>query len=971
MELGVRGQLLQILAQFFSSGFMPHGFCYLWDPQIVWLHVISDSLIGLSYYCIPFGLIYFLRKRPDVNLHWILWLFAIFVLGCGTTHLMEVWTVWHGNYLLSGVIKALTAGASVITAVALVPLVPKAVALPSYSQLEQMNQELQEQIAERENAENRVRELNDRLEQRVAERTGELEEIRHALQESRARLAGIIASAMDAIITVDEEQRIVLFNTAAEEMFHCPAAEAIGQPVERFIPQRFREKHREHVRRFGESGVNARNACPLAERTGLRGDGQEFPIEASISQTAAGGRKLFTVIIRDVTEKQRAEASRLHLAAIVESTDSAVLSKDLNGIVTSWNKGAELLYGYTEAEIVGQHVNLIVPQELHREEEEILRQIADGVLVRQAEALRQHKDGRLIYVSLIISPVRDSSGKIAGASTIAHDITERKWAEEALRESEERFQAMANGIPQLAWMAEADGSIFWYNQRWYDYTGTTFEQMQGWGWRSVHYPELLPTVMDRWKASIAQGQPFDMEFPLRGRDGSFRTFLTRVQPVSDAEGRVIRWFGTNTDISDHKAVEERLALQAEELSRQAEELRNSRVALESQTLMLQSMLDNMEEGLVAADDQGRFLLWNSAAERILGNKTPNLPTHEWSKVYGLYLPDGVTHYPAESLPLVKALHGEVGKAEIQVLRSGCPEPRWIEVSARPLRDARAQICGGIATFRDITAQRAAEHEIRKLNDDLERRVLQRTAELEAANQELESFTYSVSHDLRAPLRHIGGFSKLLVEEFGPRLEPEAQHYLQRIGQGTKKMGQLVDELLNLARVGRQALSLQPASLTPIVQEALEELKPETEGRHIEWKIGSLPYVDCDPLLIKQVFQNLIANALKYSRPRSCAVIEIGTIRNNGDLAVFVRDNGVGFSMKYADKLFGVFQRLHRDEDFEGTGVGLATVKRIVQKHGGRVWAEGELDHGATFYFTVLGAEQAVNTPEIEQVGAQA
>jgi light-regulated signal transduction histidine kinase (bacteriophytochrome) len=214
----------------------------------------------------------------------------------------------------------------------------------------------------------------------------------------------------------------------------------------------------------------------------------------------------------------------------------------------------------------------------------------------------------------------------------------------------------------------------------------------------------------------------------------------------------------------------------------------------------------------------------------------------------------------------------------------------------------------------------------------------------------------VSHDLRAPLRHISGFSKMLTEEFGSNLPADAQHHLQRIQEGTRRMGLLVDDLLNLARVGRRDLTLRVSGLKSVVDEVLADLAPECADRKIEWKIDNLPFVECDPALMKQVFQNLLSNALKFTRPRSPAVIEVGQKDQDGTPVVFVRDNGVGFNVKYADKLFGVFQRLHRTEDFEGTGVGLATVQRIIQKHGGRIWAEAELDKGATFYFT-LGAPE--------------
>jgi light-regulated signal transduction histidine kinase (bacteriophytochrome) len=245
-----------------------------------------------------------------------------------------------------------------------------------------------------------------------------------------------------------------------------------------------------------------------------------------------------------------------------------------------------------------------------------------------------------------------------------------------------------------------------------------------------------------------------------------------------------------------------------------------------------------------------------------------------------------------------------------------------------------------------------------MNMELEQHVQERTAELTAANQELEAFTYSVAHDLRAPLRHIDAFTRILQEDLAGDLPPEAQRYLENIRNGSRNMSRLVDDLLNLARVGRQELRRQPVTLAAVIQEVIEDLKNDTSGRSIEWRIQPLPVIEGDPGLLKQVFANLLANAVKYTRPRQNAVIEIGTSNIDGRTAVFVRDNGVGFNMKYADKLFGVFQRLHRAEDFEGTGVGLATVERIIRKHGGKVWAEAAVDKGATFFFTLPGLEAA-------------
>ena len=255
---------------------------------------------------------------------------------------------------------------------------------------------------------------------------------------------------------------------------------------------------------------------------------------------------------------------------------------------------------------------------------------------------------------------------------------------------------------------------------------------------------------------------------------------------------------------------------------------------------------------------------------------------------------------------------------------------------------------------EVLERKRVENEVRQLNATLEKRVEQRTAELVASNEELESFTYSVSHDLRAPLRHVDGYAQMLEEEFGAQIPAEAQKFLKKIRQGSENMRQLVDDLLNLSHLGKMELSFRPSPLKPMAEEVVVDLKSESADRNIEWTIGDLPVVECDAGLMRQVFANLLANAVKYTRPRAEARIEVGYRPVQDEMAIFVRDNGVGFSMKYVNKLFGVFQRLHRAEEFEGTGVGLATVARIVRKHGGRVWAEGELDQGATFFFTLRG-----------------
>ena len=279
--------------------------------------------------------------------------------------------------------------------------------------------------------------------------------------------------------------------------------------------------------------------------------------------------------------------------------------------------------------------------------------------------------------------------------------------------------------------------------------------------------------------------------------------------------------------------------------------------------------------------------------------------------------------------------------------------RWVSARSFPVRNEAGDVYRWASTMEDITERKRAEEEIQKLNQELEQRVLDRTAQLETANKELEAFAYSVSHDLRAPLRHIDGFLELLQTRITATLDEQNQHYMDTISESAKRMGVLIDDLLSFSRMGRHDLARQAVELNSLVQEVIRDFEPETRGRTIRWRIADLPVVTGDRAMLRVVLVNLISNALKFTRSRLHADIEIGYEAGSATERVFfIRDNGVGFDMAYVDKLFGVFQRLHRADEFEGTGIGLANVRRIISRHGGRTWAQGEVNHGATFYFSL-------------------
>ncbi|HVU35231.1 MAG TPA: ATP-binding protein [Opitutaceae bacterium] len=297
--------------------------------------------------------------------------------------------------------------------------------------------------------------------------------------------------------------------------------------------------------------------------------------------------------------------------------------------------------------------------------------------------------------------------------------------------------------------------------------------------------------------------------------------------------------------------------------------------------------------------------------------------------------------------------------ELALPASATSERRHVHMVSRMIRGEVGDPPLCLSAAVDITARKAAEDEITRLNQILEQRVAQRTVELEESNHDLEAFIYSISHDLRAPLRNMAGYASIIAEEFAPQLPPDAGNYVQRILAGNEKMLRLVDDLLRFSRLGRMPLDLARTDLNELVEEALTDLAPEMTGREIVWRRSALPAANCDRALMRQVFINLLSNALKYSRPRRPAVITLGTEMRKGERVIFVQDNGVGFDMRYYDKLFGVFQRLHTPAEFEGNGVGLAMIARILQRHGGRAHAEGRPEQGATFWFSFAGLRSAL------------
>jgi PAS domain S-box-containing protein len=614
-----------------------------------------------------------------------------------------------------------------------------------------------------------------------------------------SNLSGIAFWNLDGFITEANDAYLRLVGYTREEFTE------LGKISWRHLtPPEYQHLDERAIAEVLETGVSN-----IYEKEYIQRDGKRVPIVLGIAllndSQQEGVAFLLDISDRKQVEAERAlllsleqiaraeaEAAREEISNILESITDGFLAFDSQWRFTYLNHEGAKTLGHSPEELLGKNLWEELPE---------LADTCFGQLYQRTVAEQVPMELENYYPPFDAwFAARAYPTETGGLSLYFRNISDRKYAEAALRESEERFRVMADTAPVLIWMSGLDKLCYYFNKPWLNFTGRTTEQEMGNGWAQGVHPDDIQFCLDTYGNAFDARQDFKMEYRLRRFDGEYRWLLDIGIPRFTPDGSFLGYIGSCIDISDRKE---------------------------------------------------------------------------------------------------------------------------------------------------------AEAAIRQLNQNLEKRVKERTVQLEAANKELESFSYSVSHDLRAPLRHISGFVDLLLKRLGSTtLDETSLRYLKTIANTTKQAGILVDELLAFSRMGRTEMRYTSINMDRLVREVQRDLEPEINKRAITWQINNLPEVQGDPSMLRLVLQNLMANAVKYTQTRTHAEIEIGSTDNESEVVFFIRDNGVGFDMQYVHKLFGVFQRLHSQQEFEGTGIGLANVQRIIHRHCGRTWAEGAVEGGATFYFSL-------------------
>jgi PAS domain S-box-containing protein len=729
--------------------------------------LLGNVLIVLAYFSIPLAILRFIRLRRDLDFRYLHWLFAVFIVSCGITHLLHLVALWYPVPYIEAVMDLMTGIVSLVTAVMVWKLLPVFVAMPSTHQLQAARELLQH--------------TND------------------ALTESEVQLHALGDNLPDSYLfqyTLDGDTPRFLYISSGVERLHGITAAAAMRDATILLGQTDPEQVESYL---------ATQAASLRELSDFEMEihvqsasgGWRWVQVKSHPQRNADGRVVWSGVATDVTDRHLLQTEIDRLAQAIEQNPTGVLITDLQGTLLFMNQANTRISGYQFADLYGkvQSLREIVSTEMSDAEYASIEARLRSGNSWSGVLRNRHKSGRLYWQQVTVSPLYDDRGKVGNYLLLRADVTEQKEAE-----------------------------------------------------------------------------------------------TTRTQ--------------------------------------------------------LAAIVESSSDAIIGKTTEGIITHWNRGAERIYGYTAAEVIGQPATLLAPPWL-----HAEVYELLRTVGKGGFVVNHESERIRKDGTLIN-VALTLSPIADSTGKVTGIATIARDITERKRAEEEIYLLNHELEQRVSERTAQLEAANKELEAFSYSVSHDLRTPLRAIDGFSKILLDGYADKVDEEGKRLLRVVRENTRRMGQLIDDMLKFSRTGRVELSFAAVDMDKLARGVVDELCANGVCANLRLEIAPLPPAHGDSAMLRQVFVNLLANAVKFSRGRESPRIEVGAEVNSDETVYHVKDNGVGFDMRFADKLFGVFQRLHSVSEFEGTGIGLAIVKRIVTRHGGRVWAEGSPGDGATVFFAL-------------------